>query len=214
MLQPLSLLNFYLQKFQYNETTGEVSNQEVVTELGDKDLAITVKVPGHAYDANKEYIIVREHDNNGIKEMDVLIPEQDGDRLTFKTNKFSSFIIVEVADNYATDDDTTNDNTTNDNTTNDNTTNDNTTNDNTTNDNTTNDNTTNDNTTNDNATNDNTTGSTDDETDTPSEDPEGPVETADKNESRMWLVGIMTVMSFMAAAGFVLYRRDKIERIR
>ena len=178
----LTGLDIELQKFQYNETTGEVSNQQVVSELGDKDLAITVKVPGHAYDPNKEYIVVREHDNHGTKEMDVLIPTQDGDRLTFKTNKFSSFIIVEVADNYATDDDTTNDNTTNDNTTNDNTTNDNTT-------------------------NDNTTGSTDEKTDTSSKVPEGPVQTADKNEARFGVVGIMTVMSFMALAGFVLHRK-------
>lgn len=92
----LTGLDIELQKFAYNEVTGEVSNQEVVTELGDKDLAITVKIPEQEYDADKEYIIVREHDNNGTKEMDVLIPTQDGDKLTFKTNKFSSFILVEV----------------------------------------------------------------------------------------------------------------------
>ena len=100
----LTGLEIELKKFDYNETTGEVSNQEVVTELGDKDLSITVKVPEQEYDENKEYIIVREHDNNGTKEMDVLIPTQDGDKLTFKTNKFSSFIIVEVEDNLETDD--------------------------------------------------------------------------------------------------------------
>lgn len=92
----LTGLDIKLEKFDYNETTGEVSNQEVVTELADKDLAITVKVPKQKYDKNKKYIIVREHDNNGKKEMDVLVPTQDGDRLTFKTNKFSSFILVEV----------------------------------------------------------------------------------------------------------------------
>ena len=87
-----------LQKFDYNETTGEVSNREVVTELGNKDLGITVKVPKDKFKEGKEYIIVREHDNNGVKEMDVLVPRRDGDKLTFKTNKFSSFIIVEVGD--------------------------------------------------------------------------------------------------------------------
>lgn len=92
----LTGLDIELKKFDYNETTGEVSNQEVVTELGDKDLAITVKVPEQEYDEDKNYIIIREHDNNGTKEMEVLIPEKDGDRITFKTNKFSSFILVEV----------------------------------------------------------------------------------------------------------------------
>ncbi|MBQ2900289.1 MAG: hypothetical protein IJE49_12505 [Agathobacter sp.] len=99
----LTGLDIELKKFDYNETTGEVSNQEVVTELGDKDLAISVKVPEQEFDQDKEYIIIREHDNNGTKEMDVLIPVQDGDKLTFKTNKFSSFIVVEVDDNYATE---------------------------------------------------------------------------------------------------------------
>lgn len=100
----LTGLDIKLEKFEYNESTSEVTNQEVVTELGDKDLAITVKVPEQEYDKDKEYIIVREHDNNGTKEMEVLIPTQDGDRLTFKTNKFSSFIVVEVEDNDVTED--------------------------------------------------------------------------------------------------------------
>ena len=92
-----------IEKFDYNESTGVVSNKEVVSELGkDKDLSITIKVPEQEYDKNKEYIIVREHDNNGKTEMEVLVPEQDGDRLTFESNKFSKFIIVEVKDNHAT----------------------------------------------------------------------------------------------------------------
>ena len=95
-----------LQKFDYNETTGEVSNQQVVTELGDKDLAITVKVPEDKFEEGKDYIVVREHDNNGTKEMDVLVPRRDGNKLTFKTNKFSSFIVVEVADNFEEDEPT------------------------------------------------------------------------------------------------------------
>ena len=90
-----------LQKYDYNETTGEVSNQEVVTELGNKDISITVKVPEHKYKKGKKYIIVREHDNHGKREMNVLEPKQEGDRLTFKTNKFSSFIIVEVTEDFS-----------------------------------------------------------------------------------------------------------------
>ena len=101
----LTGLDIQLEKFDYNENTGEVSNQEVVTELGEgKDISITVKVPADDYSEDKEYIIVREHDNNGTTEMDVLVPTQDGDKLTFKTNKFSSFIIVEVTEKQATDD--------------------------------------------------------------------------------------------------------------
>ena len=101
----LTGVDITLEKFDYNETTGEVSNQEVVTELVDnKDLSITVKVPEHDYDADKEYVIVREHDNHGKKEMDVLVPKKHGDKLTFKTNKFSSFIIVEVSGDKKTED--------------------------------------------------------------------------------------------------------------
>ena len=95
-VEVLTGVDILLEKYDYNETTGEVSNQEVVTELGDKELAITVKVPEQEYEEGKEYIIVREHDDNGNTEMDVLVPIQDGDKLTFETNKFSSFIIVEV----------------------------------------------------------------------------------------------------------------------
>ena len=92
-----------LQKFDYNESTKEITNQQVVTELGDKDLAITVKVPEDKFEEGKDYIIIREHDNRGTREMDVLVPRRDGNKLTFKTNKFSSFIIVEVADNFQED---------------------------------------------------------------------------------------------------------------
>lgn len=104
-IEVLTGVDITLEKFDFNETTGEVSNQEVVTELGkDKDLSITVKVPEQDFEEDKEYIIIREHDNNGDKEMDVLVPTQDGDKLTFKTNKFSSFIIVEVTDDELTGD--------------------------------------------------------------------------------------------------------------
>lgn len=86
-----------LSKFKYNETTGVVTDKQAVTEIeGNDGLDFTVKIPG-GHKEGKKYIIVREHDNgNGNTSMDVLEPEQNGDKLTFKTKKFSSFTIVET----------------------------------------------------------------------------------------------------------------------
>lgn len=88
-----------LSKFKYNETTGVVTDKQAVTEIEENDgLDFTVKIPG-GHKEGKKYIIVREHENkDGSKSMDVLEPSQNGDKLTFKTNKFSSFTIVETDD--------------------------------------------------------------------------------------------------------------------
>lgn len=93
----LTGIEIELSKFTYNETTSEVTNQEKITELADdKELSFTVKIPD-GYKEGKQYIIVREHENAaGAKTMEVLKPTRDGNKLTFKTNKFSSFTIVET----------------------------------------------------------------------------------------------------------------------
>lgn len=85
-----------LSKFKYNETTGVVTDKQAVTEIeGNDGLDFTVKIPG-GHKEGKKYIIVREHEEGNTKTMDVLEPTQNGDKLTFKTNKFSSFTIVET----------------------------------------------------------------------------------------------------------------------
>lgn len=92
----LSGVEIELSKFTYNETTGEVTNQQKVTELAEeKELSFTVKIPD-GYKEGKQYIIVREHETEGGTTMEVLKPTRDGDKLTFQTNKFSSFTIVET----------------------------------------------------------------------------------------------------------------------
>ncbi len=87
-----------LSKYKYNETTGVVTDKQTVTEIeGNDGLDFTVKIPG-GHKEGKKYIIVREHEEGNTKTMDVLEPTQNGDKLTFKTNKFSSFTIVETDD--------------------------------------------------------------------------------------------------------------------
>lgn len=85
-----------ISKFKYNEDTGEVSERQEVTELDEENpLPFTIKIPG-GYKPNKKYVIVREHGTGENRQMEVLEPERDGDKLTFRTNKFSSFTIVET----------------------------------------------------------------------------------------------------------------------
>ena len=105
-IKVLTGVDIEISTYDYNETTGEISNKQEVTELGDdKELDFTIKVPENQYDENKKYVIVREHENkSGDKEMEVLIPERNGDKLTFKTNKFSSFTIVETTSDMTGDD--------------------------------------------------------------------------------------------------------------
>ncbi len=87
-----------LSKYKYNETTGVVTDKQTVTEIeGNDGLDFTVKIPG-GHKEGKKYIIVREHEEGNTKTMDVLEPTQNGDKLNFKTNKFSSFTIVETDD--------------------------------------------------------------------------------------------------------------------
>lgn len=97
-VQALIGVGIELSKYKYNESTGEVSDRQEVTELNEeKPLPFTVKIPKGKYNPNKKYVIVREHGTGEDKQMDVLVPEREGDKLTFQTNKFSSFTIVETA---------------------------------------------------------------------------------------------------------------------
>ncbi len=80
----------------YEETGYEPAN---VTELPEgKELEFTVQVPVAYYDDDAKYQVVREH--NG--QYEALDTTQNGDKLTFKSDKFSTFVIVEVVEKQTT----------------------------------------------------------------------------------------------------------------
>lgn len=71
---------------------------EAVTSLEQgRSLEFTVKVPAEYFDAKAKYSIIREHFNaDGTSVMDVLETIQNGDLLTFASDKFSTFVIVKA----------------------------------------------------------------------------------------------------------------------
>ena len=80
-----------------NSYTGDSNYAaEEINELQEgNDLPFTVKIPEEKYDENKHYTVIREHRNpDGSVRMDVLETTRDGDRVSFKSDKFSTFMII------------------------------------------------------------------------------------------------------------------------
>lgn len=69
---------------------------EEITQLQEgNSLPFTVKIPEGTYDESKEYKVIREHRNgDGSVKMDVLETTRDGDRISFRSDKFSTFVVV------------------------------------------------------------------------------------------------------------------------
>ena len=83
--------------FSPKGASSKYEEQEVTELIGDNKFAFTIKVPADQYDADVIYTVVRNHENaDGTTSMDVLETIQEGDVLTFASDKFSTFLIVEV----------------------------------------------------------------------------------------------------------------------
>lgn len=81
-------------------TDNPAYGTESVKELEEgKSLSFTVKVPADQYDADATYTVVRNHVNSdGTTSMDILETTQEEDVLTFDSDKFSTFLIVEITE--------------------------------------------------------------------------------------------------------------------
>ncbi len=80
-----------------NSYTGDSNYAaEEISELHDgNELPFTVKIPEENYDDNKHYSVIRQHKNpDGSVRMDVLETTRDGEKVSFKSDKFSTFMII------------------------------------------------------------------------------------------------------------------------
>lgn len=65
-----------------------------ITQL-QEGLPFTVKIPENVYDAEKKYSIIREHKNtDGTMDMEILKSTLEGDKISFQSDKFSTFMIL------------------------------------------------------------------------------------------------------------------------
>ena len=104
--QPVCAIDISIESFYKNKDNGmEYEDnpnygKESITELqAGKSLEFTVKVPDVYYDEDATYVVVRQHENaDGSVVMEQLETTQKGDTLTFSSDKFSTFLIVEVVE--------------------------------------------------------------------------------------------------------------------
>lgn len=95
---PVCGVDITINSFYENKDTGEISTDpshgiENITDLAEgQQLEFNVKVPGDVYDATASYAVVREHADT----LEVLPTTQQGDKLSFSSDKFSTFVIVEL----------------------------------------------------------------------------------------------------------------------
>ncbi len=97
----ISIDSFYREKETGNVYTANPTyGKENISELPEGNtLEFTVKVPKAHYKENAKYTIVRQHENaDGSVLLEQLETMQNGDMLTFASDKFSTFVIVEVAE--------------------------------------------------------------------------------------------------------------------
>lgn len=69
---------------------------EEITELAEgNSIPFTIIIPEDSFDENKEYNVIREHRNpDGSVRMDVLETTRDGKKVSFHSDKFSTFVVV------------------------------------------------------------------------------------------------------------------------
>ena len=97
----ISIDSFYREKETGNVYTANPTyGKENISELPEGNtLEFTVKVPKAHYKENAKYTIVRQHENaDGSVLLEQLETMQNGDMLTFASDKFSTFVIVEIAE--------------------------------------------------------------------------------------------------------------------
>lgn len=96
----IDINTFYKNKESGEQYQGYVADAAPVTELqSGKKLTFDVKIPNSHYDSSAKYAVVRSHYNaDGSESIDVLPITQNGDMLTFASDKFSSFMIVKVSE--------------------------------------------------------------------------------------------------------------------
>ena len=93
----ISMGTHYMDVKSGNSYVGDSNYAaEEITELEEgNELPFTVKIPEGIYDKNKHYSVIREHKNqDGSVQMDVLEATIEGDKITFKSDKFSTFMII------------------------------------------------------------------------------------------------------------------------
>lgn len=104
--KPVAALDITLRTYYVNKNTNVIYSDEnfttkEVTELTEgRTFAFSVKVPANKYDASATYTVIRNHVNaDGTTSMDIIETTQEGDVLTFASDKFSTFVIVEMKTN-------------------------------------------------------------------------------------------------------------------
>lgn len=104
--KPICAVDISIDSYYREKSSGEIYTanpeygSENISELpeGNK-INFSVKIPKANYKENSGYTIVRQHQNaDGSFIMEQLETTQNGDMLTFTSDKFSTFVIVEVAE--------------------------------------------------------------------------------------------------------------------
>lgn len=69
---------------------------EEITQLADgNSIPFMIHIPEDSYDENKVYTVIREHNNgDGTVSMDVLETTREGAKISFRSDKFSTFMVV------------------------------------------------------------------------------------------------------------------------
>lgn len=83
-------------------STGELytndpnyATEEITQLAAGNSIPFTIHIPEDSYDESKVYTVIREHDNgDGTVSMDVLETTREGDKVTFNSDKFSTFMVV------------------------------------------------------------------------------------------------------------------------
>ncbi len=98
-----SIMDYSISTFYRDKSTEEISYYHPVEDIdkftSGKCLTVTFKVPQEHYDANARYTIIRYHvGSDGYVNGDELSVSQNGDVLTFVTDKIDKFLIVKLTE--------------------------------------------------------------------------------------------------------------------
>ncbi len=95
----VSEINIDISTFYKDKTTNKMSStegygQETVSEV-DNDLEFTLLLPDSIYEDGANYTVVRQHINaDRTMSIDVLETQQNGQKISFASDKFSTFMIL------------------------------------------------------------------------------------------------------------------------
>lgn len=103
--QTVCAVDIHVNTYYMNQQTGgeyagdSTYAAETITELAEgEELSFTVQLPESVYEEGTQYYVVREHKDGSTTVVDELQVTQQNNQLTFSSDKYSTFIIVKLAE--------------------------------------------------------------------------------------------------------------------